>query len=552
MEIAILRLRSNNFTKLILIMVLLLGVFALAEPALAQTSHVVQPGDTLYSISRRYGVSIDSIMQANNIASARLIYAGQTLTIPTGTAGTPPEEPSTTPSETPSQPARTHVVQFGQTLGTIARSYGLSITAVAQANGIVNTNLIYVGQVLTIPGSGETATATPTPTQAPSTPEPSTSTIHIVSFGDTLSRISIQYGVTIQAIMSANGLANANFIYVGQALTIPGASGGTTTPTAPTTPTTPSPGGNTTMFGAQTQSFANLDRMQDTGMTWVKFQHKWAEGDTPGVVSGPIARAHEAGFKILLSIPGQNTYPSSINFDGYVEFLQGVAGLSDPPDAIEIWNEMNIDFEWPAGQISPTTYVNSMLAPAYNAIKGTNGNILVISGAPAPTGFDNNTNAWADDRYMRGLAAAGGTNFMDCVGVHFNAGATSPNTSSGHPGGTHYSWYYTPMVTTYYNATGGAKPLCFTEIGYLTGDGFNSLPQNFGWASGTSLDEHAQWLAEAAQLSKNDSRVMMFIVFNFDFTFYDENGDPQAGYGMVRPGDSCPACDRMKPIITGN
>ena len=153
---------------------------------------------------------------------------------------------------------------------------------------------------------------------------------------------------------------------------------------------------------------------------------------------------------------------------------------------------------------------------------------------------------------MRGLAAAGGTNYMDCVGVHFNAGATSPTVSTGHPADStgHYSWYYSPMVTTYWSATGGRKPLCFTEIGYLTSDGFSGLPTNFSWASNTSIDNHGTWLAEALQLAKNDSRVSMFIIFNVDFEFYDPNGDPQAGYGIVRPNGTCPACGKLKPIGT--
>ncbi|MCB0006785.1 MAG: hypothetical protein KDE04_10035, partial [Anaerolineales bacterium] len=100
---------------------------------------------------------------------------------------------------------------------------------------------------------------------------------------------------------------------------------------------------------------------------------------------------------------------------------------------------MNIDFEWPAGQISPSSYVNNMLAPAYNAIKSVNTNILVVSGAPAPTGFDNDHNAWADNRYLAGMAAAGAANYADCIGVHHNAGATSPYQATGHPGGSHYS-----------------------------------------------------------------------------------------------------------------
>ena len=56
-----------------------------------------------------------------------------------------------------------------------------------------------------------------------------------------------------------------------------------------------------------------------------------------------------------------------------------------------------------------------MLAPAYNAIKAVNSNIIVISGAPAPTGFDNTTNAWADNRYIAGMRAAGAANYVDQV-----------------------------------------------------------------------------------------------------------------------------------------
>ena len=79
--------------------------------------------------------------------------------------------------------------------------------------------------------------------------------------------------------------------------------------------------------------------MAAAGMTWVKFQHKWGEGNNPNDLAGRINNAHAAGFKVLLSIPGANTYPESINFGAYVDFLAGVAALG--PDAIEIWNEMN-------------------------------------------------------------------------------------------------------------------------------------------------------------------------------------------------------------------
>ncbi|MCA9975758.1 MAG: hypothetical protein KC413_08405, partial [Anaerolineales bacterium] len=279
----------------------------------------------------------------------------------------------------------------------------------------------------------------------------------------------------------------------------------------------------------------------------VKFQHKWGPGDDPSVLAGRINDAHNQGLKVLLSITGAATYPApgSIDFGGFVNFLGGVAALG--PDAIEVWNEMNIDFEWPAGEISPTSYVNNMLAPAYNAIKAANSNVMVISGAPAPTGFDNDTNAWSDSRYIQGMAAAGAASYADCIGVHYNAGATSPGATSGHPGGSHYSWYYAATRDLYYNAFGGARKVCFTELGYLSGADFGGVPSRFAWAANTTVAQHAQWLAEAASLSSSSGRVRLMIIFNVDFTTYGD--DPQAGYAIVRPDGSCPACDTLRAVM---
>jgi hypothetical protein len=305
-------------------------------------------------------------------------------------------------------------------------------------------------------------------------------------------------------------------------------------------------GGGSFELGGQTHTLANPTLMQAAGMNWVKFQHKWGPGDSPDAIAGRIQQAHANGMKVLLSIPGQISYPTSIDFGGYVEFLRGVAAQG--PDAIEIWNEMNIDFEWPAGQIDPASYVNNMLAPAYNAIKSANPSVMVISGAPAPTGFDNGTNAWSDARYMAGVAAAGGGSYMDCIGVHHNAGATSPNSASGHPaGGDHYSWYFLPTLNMYYNSFGGARPVCFTELGYLSGQDFGGVPSRFSWAGNTSVAQHAQWLAEAASLSANSGKVRMMIIFNVDFTLWSD--DPQAGYAMLRPDGSCPSCALLGQVM---
>ncbi len=327
-----------------------------------------------------------------------------------------------------------------------------------------------------------------------------------------------------------------------------GDSGGDQAPAAPPPPVAAAPVSNPGFeLGGQSHSFANPSMMDYAGMNWVKFQHKWGPGDDPSAVAGRIQQAHANGFKVLLSIPGQNTYPDSIDFNGYVEFLRGVAALG--PDAIEVWNEENIDFEWPAGSIDPASYVNNMLAPAYNAIKGANSNVMVISGAPAPTGYFGggcSASGCDDNAYLAGMAAAGAASYMDCVGAHFNAGATAPGQSSGHPAGSnHYSWYFQPTMDLYYSTLG--KPVCFTELGYLSGEDFGGVPSRFSWAGNTTVGQHAQWLAEAVSLAANSGKTRLAIIFNVDFTQYGD--DPQAGYAMIRPDGGCPACETLRQVM---
>lgn len=288
--------------------------------------------------------------------------------------------------------------------------------------------------------------------------------------------------------------------------------------------------------------------MQYAGMKWVKKQHKWGPGDSPDAVAGIINEAHAAGMKVLLSIPGQ-LYPSSIDYEAYTNFLGGVAALG--PDAIEVWNEMNIEREWPLGQIDPTSYVNNMLRPAYQKIKAANPNVMVITGAPAPTGFFGGcSGAGCDDApYVAGMMAAGAGSVSDCVGVHYNEGLMPPSATSGDPRGAggHYTRYFQGMINAYVGA--GASRLCFTELGYLSGEEWGSLPAGFLWKAPYNLTvaEHAQYLAEAVRVGVQSGYVRMIIVFNVDFKTFGD--DPQAGYAMIRPNGSCPACETLRQVM---
>lgn len=180
---------------------------SLAQPVLAAQVHVVQRGESLWSIAVRYGTTIDALVRANGLGASRVIYAGQRLTIPGGSTG--------------GGAGGGYVVRPGDTLSGIAARYGVSTAALARANGISNPSFIYVGQRLTIPaGAGGSSPA----------PGGGGGQAYTVRPGDSVASIAYRYGTTVAAIVAANGLANPNYIYPGQVLRIPSGGGAVAPP----------------------------------------------------------------------------------------------------------------------------------------------------------------------------------------------------------------------------------------------------------------------------------------------------------------------------------
>jgi len=294
-----------------------------------------------------------------------------------------------------------------------------------------------------------------------------------------------------------------------------------------------------------------IDLMRSSGMSWVKKQLPLGAGVGKGVEF--INAAQSNGFKILLGVVGDKNALAA-DFDGYVaQVAQFTAELAAAgADAIEVWNEPNLDREWPIGQISGANYTR-MLAASYNAIKAANPNTLVISGAPAPTGFAGAAGCIPelcnDDVFMQQMAAAGAANYMDCIGLHYNEGIVGPSTFSGDPRGEYPTYYFGSMLDRGYSLFGGKK-VCFTELGYLSGEGMGApIPPAFAWAGNTTLGQHAAWLAEAASASAQSGKVAIMIVWNVNFTRWDS--DPMGGYAMLRPDGSCPACQALGAVMSG-
>jgi hypothetical protein len=306
--------------------------------------------------------------------------------------------------------------------------------------------------------------------------------------------------------------------------------------------------------GGQLETLDNnaAERMRQAGMTWVKWQIPFVIGDFSlfTVARDRINWSHEHGFLVMLSITGEVAELDELGEEYYgifAGFLTEVAAMH--PDAIEVWNEMNIDQEWPAGEIDPRAYVE-MLRPAYVAIKAADPEVMVISGALSPTGYFGGgcgSRGCDDAPYLRGMIAAGAADYADCVGIHYNEGILHPRQLGGDPRGNsgHYTRYFQSMINTYASAIDDL-PLCFTELGYLSPEGYGQLPSDFAWAANTSVAEQAEWLRDAIDIAGGDGRIALIIVWNVNYTRFDQ--DPQGGYAIIRPDGTCPACQTIASL----
>ncbi|NLH48517.1 MAG: LysM peptidoglycan-binding domain-containing protein [Myxococcales bacterium] len=158
--------------------------------------HTVRSRDNLWSIAQDYDVSVDDLKRWNQgqIGPGNRIRPGQKLNINLGEA---PDQPA---------PVR-YTVMRGDTLGEIAKRFGVATADLAAANGLGAGATIYPGAVLQIPGKGR-----------PLAPEAKT---HQVQRGENITRIAADNGVSVAALMAANQLTDPTSLQAGQILTIP-------------------------------------------------------------------------------------------------------------------------------------------------------------------------------------------------------------------------------------------------------------------------------------------------------------------------------------------
>ncbi|SNV60908.1 autolysin (N-acetylmuramoyl-L-alanine amidase [Staphylococcus simiae] len=189
-----------------------IGAIASTQAEAAST-HTVKSGESVWSISNKYGISIAKLKSLNGLTS-NLIFPNQVLKV-SGSTGVS----NTTTSSNGSNSSSVYTVQAGDSLSLIASKYGTTYQKIMSLNGL-NNFFIYPGQKLKVSGVASNTTNTGNAASA-------SGSVYTVQAGDSLSLIASKYGTTYQKIMSLNGLNNF-FIYPGQKLKVSGVASNTT------------------------------------------------------------------------------------------------------------------------------------------------------------------------------------------------------------------------------------------------------------------------------------------------------------------------------------
>ena len=180
--------------------------------------HVVRRGDTLSTISRRYGVSVAALREANGLNSST-IHPGQSVLIPgTLVAGVAPATESRSDitnllpeRQTAARTSKSYSVRSGETLWAIARHHGVTVPELSAANNLSSQTPLRTGMKLTIPVAGSSVATVAA--QAPHT-------TYKVRSGDTLSEIAERFNVTVNQLMTWNRLRTSSALRAGQRLVV--------------------------------------------------------------------------------------------------------------------------------------------------------------------------------------------------------------------------------------------------------------------------------------------------------------------------------------------
>lgn len=255
--------------------------------ALGASRVTVQPGDTLSAIAVRAGVSTSALARANGIANADMVVAGTSLTVPSSGGGG-------------ARSGGGYSVRSGDTLSGIAARHGVSVQALAWANGLRDTHTILAGTRLRIAG-----------VRAGASRNPMGGGGHTVQPGENLAAIAARYGTSAQALARANGIGDPNVVVAGTRLAVGSAGGGGTTgqPSGGSDGHTVQPGENLTAiaarYGTTAKALAQANGIADPNVVIAGTRIR-----VPGGASAPASASRVSQIPVTAASSGWSGHPA--------------------------------------------------------------------------------------------------------------------------------------------------------------------------------------------------------------------------------------------------
>ncbi|MCL4396361.1 MAG: glycosyl hydrolase family 18 protein [Chloroflexi bacterium] len=333
------------------------------------------------------------------------------------------------------------------------------------------------------------------------------------------------------------------------------------TPKPPPAPASNFVGQNLFNYGAQlnwtnADNSSEMGTLNQMGFKWAKIQVRWCDisGSKTQADLSQIGRlldtANAHGIKVMLSIVcapkwsradgGAGGSGPPDNMQDAADFMGGVASFfcGNPAlGAIEVWNEHNLLTEWHGKPISAALYMD-MLKRSYTSIKQKCPRVIVVSGAPTPTGVTNST-AMDDVAFLTQLYQNGLKDYSDAIGAHPSGFGNAPDVPPGTPNATgqfqgHRSFYFRGTMEAYRAVMvqfgDRNKQIWPTEFGW----GVDPSPKpGYEYEKFITESQQAAWLVKAYQLMKSWGYVGVGFVWNLDFT--DMSNETGAFHILGRP-----------------
>ena len=497
----------------------------------------VQPGDTLFSISKRFNTSIGLLQGLNDIADRQSIFVGQTLAVPSANQDklqnhvvgadeslfSIARRYNTTVSvlrslngisegvdleagrsilvpEIDEASFKIVVVEAGDSLFGIAQRNGVSVAALQALNRLQDPRDIKVNQTILVPKRADMAFE-----------------VHIVKPGDTLTKIAEAYDTTVAQLQSLNGITDPRDIKPDDSLLVP--------VSAPA-PAQPSFGYGIQVYMDGNSADALAEQVSQLGADWVKIEVPWAEIEVqPGeydyaALDATVAAMEYVNVNILLNVfsaPAWSraNYTEKLNsqmrdyggppedLNDFATFMANLAArYAGIVDAYEIWKSPNLLRFWtiPVYQREPeldadgeygipdevnlgARFYVPLLKIGYETIKSHDEAAVVISAGLAPVGFSDGYNSIHTGAYLQEMLDSGAAQYSDAIGAAFGASAVPPTLKCcDKPPGvdSHYESFlqYFPELMEFYEEvlaenSLAGTPIVVTQVGWGTRDGAN-------------------------------------------------------------------------------